>query len=263
MRAYYIKKRHLKDVALALSCIAVWMFVAIFADFGVLPTMSSDPIYSGSETGGMASFAINVDWGEEYIPDMLDLFDEKDIKVTFFLTGRWTDKNPDLAREIVRRGHEIGNHAYSHKSPNSMSQEENQKEIQRTAAVIKTVTGVDTMLYAPPSGERESQVLAAAAAEHHVTILWSVDTIDWQKPSVATMQERVLTKAKPGCIILMHPTENTLAALPGMIEQLQERGLTLGTVSATCRLEQLPAEEPQPESKNKSNQPLQPLVPRY
>ena len=48
-----------------------------------------------------------------------------------------------------------------------------------------------------------------------------------------------------------------------MIEQLQERGLTLGTVSATCRLEQLPAEEPQPESKNKSNQPLQPLVPRY
>ena len=115
------------------------------------------------------------------------------------------------------------------------------------------------MLYAPPSGERESQVLAAAAAEHHVTILWSVDTIDWQKPSVATMQERVLTKAQPGCIILMHPTENTLAALPGMIEQLHERGLTLGPVSATCRLEQLPAEEPQPESKNKSNQPLQPL----
>jgi len=238
VRIYYIKRRHLKKMALCFTFLALWGVGIVAAKFLPIAVMSQGPIYSGAETGSMAAFAVNVDWGEEFIPGMLDLFDEKGVKVTFFLTGRWTQEHPVLAREIVRRGHEVGNHAYSHKSPNAMSQAENQDEIQRTAATIKAATGVQTKLYAPPSGEMEVQVLAAAAAENHATILWSVDTIDWQKPSVEKMQERVLTKAKAGSIILMHPTENTLAALPGIIDELQKRGITLGTVTATCRLEQ-------------------------
>ncbi len=238
MRIYYIKKRHFKKLILCVSFLALWGVGLVAAKFLPIAVMSEGPFYSGAETGSMVSFAVNVDWGEEYIPAMLDLFDEKGVKATFFLTGRWTQEHGDLAREIVRRGHELGNHAYSHKSPNAMSQAENQDEIRRTAVAIKAATGVETKLYAPPSGELESYVLAAAIAESHATILWSVDTIDWQKPSVEKIQERVLSKVKSGSIVLMHPTENTLAALPGIIDELQKRGLTLGTVTATCRLEQ-------------------------
>ncbi len=252
MRTFYIPEKYWKAFLLVCLVFAMWGLVWLAEYYAAAPTVSSDPYYSGSESGGMACFAVNVDWGEEYIPAMLDLFDEKGVQCTFFLTGRWAENHPDLAREMVRRGHELGNHAYSHKSPNGMTQAENQQEIQRTQQAIKAATGVETTLYAPPSGEREDQVLAAAVAESHHIILWSVDTIDWQKPTPEVMAERVLTKATQGSIILMHPTENTVKALPTIIDTLQSRGLTLGTVSAVCRLYEQPEPEPEPAAEKKT-----------
>ena len=89
-----------------------------------------------------------------------------------------------------------------------------------------------TTLYAPPSGECEAHVLEAADNLGYDTILWSVDTIDWQKPDAATIIERVESKIHGGAIILAHPTASTVEALPTIIDDLKEEGYNFVTVSS-------------------------------
>jgi len=235
VQIYYLKKPSLTKLLVGLVIVGIWLW-AIFAAKSST-AMKEEPIYQGSEESKYVSFAINVDWGEEYLPEMVNIFKEHEVKSTFFLTGRWTDNNQELARQIAASGHEIGNHAYSHASPNALSEAENREEIKKTADAIKEATGITTNLYAPPSGERKDHVLAAATAEGYWTILWNVDTIDWQKPSVDTIIQRVVSKVKGGSIVLMHPTANTVAALPAIISELQNQGYMLVPVSVNAGLE--------------------------
>lgn len=189
------------------------------------------PIYQGSSEKKQVSLAINIDWGEEYLPDMLNILESNQVKATFFITGRWAQKFPEITRSIAQKGHEIGNHGFSHASPNKMSLEQNKSEITRTMSVIEKATGKRTRLFAPPSGERADHVLQAAAELGHSTILWSVDTIDWERPSPDVIINRVFKKVHNGAIILMHPTNSTLEALPEIIRELKNREYILVTVS--------------------------------
>lgn len=177
------------------------------------------------------SICVNVDWGEDYIPEMLEIFAAHDGKATFFLTGRWTEKFPDVAKEIKKAGMEIGNHGYKHDSPNHMSYEENLADIQKTEDVIDSTLHVKTMLFAPAAGEKEEHVQQAAEDAGYRMILWSVDTIDWQKPSPETIVARVESKVEDGSVILMHPTENTVAALDGILTMLEKKGLRVVPIS--------------------------------
>ena len=198
----------------------------------------AEPYYQGTGEDKVISLTINVDWGEEYLPDILKVMDKYNIKATFFLTGRWANNNPELAKTIFEAGHEIGNHAYSHKSPNQLSYEENMEEIKNTSDAIKKAIGQkESPLYAPPSGERKDHVLKAAKDLGYTTILWSIDTIDWKRPSSDVIINRVLKKAHPGGIILAHPTNPTLEALPSIIQSLEEQGYVFVTVSENLSLE--------------------------
>lgn len=86
-------------------------------------------------------------------------------------------------------------------------------------------------MFAPPYGERGPTVLQAAEEAGYHTILWTADTIDWQRPAPEVIVRRVLDKAENGSIVLMHPTEPTVKALPDMIKGLKEKGYQLVTVS--------------------------------
>jgi probable sporulation protein (polysaccharide deacetylase family) len=239
MRVCFVRKRtlFLAGIYLLACCLlfglTIWLFPAATASSGKgLPT----PYRSGDVDSQLISLAINVDWGEEYLPGLLAVLADNDVEATFFLTGRWTDLNPELAATIAAAGHELGNHGYSHASPNASSQAEIIDEISRTEQAIEAATGVITRLYAPPSGEQEEHVLAAASEAGYDTILWSVDTIDWQQPEAQTIVERVMNKVQGGSIILAHPTANTVQAFAVLLPQLQEKGYTFATVSANLGL---------------------------
>ena len=167
----------------------------------------SEPVYEGKSGDQEVAFAMNVDWGTEYIPDVLAILEENDVQITFFFTGRWCRENPQVAKVIYESGMEIGNHGLKHQSPNAMTYEENVADIKEAEAVINDVLAIKTTLFAPASGEIGEQVLSAATDLGYRTILWSVDTIDWQKPTPDVMLQRVSDKIKDGAIVLMHPTE--------------------------------------------------------
>jgi probable sporulation protein (polysaccharide deacetylase family) len=189
------------------------------------------PIYRGNPKKKMVALMINVAWGNEYLVQILETLEEKQVKATFFLDGSWLSKNPELAKQIAQAGHEIGSHAYSHPSMSRLSKERIIEEIEKTNQKIEEVLQIKTPLFAPPSGDFDQRVVNLAWERKMLTILWTLDTVDWRKPPAEEMVNRILSNVENGYLILMHPTEPTAKGLIAMIEGIEQKGLSIGTVS--------------------------------
>ena len=194
------------------------------------------------------ALTINVDWGEEFIPAMLDVLDQHKARATFFVTGRWAKKNPELLKIILSRGHQIENHGYSHPHPDQLSIGANQEEIKKTESIIEGIIGKKTHLYAPPYGEKGASGLRAAEAFGYQTILWTLDTVDWRASSTPEIiAKRILNPAiqfgikpnKSGAIVLMHPKPNTVKALPIILDQLVQDGFSFQTLDELITSERI------------------------
>lgn len=189
------------------------------------------PVYRGHPDKPIVGFIINVAWGNEYLSNMLETLKKHNIHVTFFLEGKWVQKNPNLAQMIVAAGHEIGNHSFSHPDMKILSSSRTREELIQTNKVIKATTGIVPKWFAPPSGSYRDETVSIASELNMGTIMWSVDTIDWQKPTVDTLLSRVLGKVHNGALILMHPTDSTSKSLEYLINKLKQKNLQIGTVS--------------------------------
>ncbi len=189
------------------------------------------PVRMGSNKNYIA-FACNVDWGTEYIQSILDIFRNHNVKITFFVSGRWAKNNPEILKEIYSNGHEIGNHGYGHRMHSKINFEENYQEINNTHNIVKNIIGIDMIYFAPPSGDFNEGTLNVADQLGYKTILWNIDTIDWRKDSTSDkIINRVLNKPLEGSIVLMHPKPETIKALPKIIEGIKEKGIEIGSIS--------------------------------
>lgn len=196
-----------------------------------LEDLGPEPIYRGNPQKPMTALLINVAWGNEYIPKILKTLHDHETKATFFLDGSWAKKNPDLAKMIHEEGHEIGNHAYSHPDLNQRSQEETMDELKKTNDVIEETLHIKPKWFAPPSGSFNQVTVNVADQLGMKTILWTVDTVDWKKPSTEEMVNRVVSKVDKGSMVLMHPTKPVAEGLESMITEIKAKGYQIGTVS--------------------------------
>lgn len=182
-------------------------------------------IRNGRAGNNLCTFACNVDWGEEIIPDMLKVFEEKNIKVTFFVTGRWAEKNTDLLRQMYAAGHEIQSHGYSHALCSDISSEKVTEEIEKTEKAIIDAISIKPNYFAPAAGDYDDRTVEISEQLGYKMVLWSSDTIDWREGSNASViVQRIMSKPLDGAIILMHPKPETLKALPDLIEQINAQG---------------------------------------
>lgn len=195
------------------------------------PPPLHEPLFRIPAAQGMVALAINVDWGGDQIPLMLALFRETGARVTFFLTGRWADENQDLARLLAEEGHEVGNHGFTHTHPKQLTNQQLAEHITKNQEHLAQIVGQVSRLYAPPYGEWDQRIVREAATLGYRTVLWTLDTVDWQDPSPHQILQRVLPKVQSGSIILMHPKANTVAALPELMRGLEEKGLRAVTIS--------------------------------
>ncbi|WP_027398323.1 polysaccharide deacetylase family protein [Anaerovorax odorimutans] len=185
-------------------------------------------IRNGKEGSNKLTFNCNVDWGEDVIPDMLKIFKEENIKVTFYVSGRWAENNPDLLKKMYAEGHEIQSHGYGHKLCTQVSEETVKDEILKTEAIILDTIGVKTTVFAPPSGDYNESTVAICKELGYKMALWSSDTIDWRQDSTAdVIKNRILQKPLDGTIVLMHPKPETVKALPGLIKEIKNQGIEI------------------------------------
>lgn len=203
-----------------------------------LEELGNHPIYKGNPNKQMVSFMINVAWGNEYLPSILRTLEKEGVKATFFLDGSWLNKNVELAKEIQLAGHELSNHAYSHPNMSNLSRYEQSQQIVKTEELLKKLN-VTNRWFAPPSGDFNQATVQVARDHGLMTVLWTIDTIDWKRPPAEMIVARIQKKLEPGALILMHPTSSTADALPEMITYIKSKGYSLGTVSETLSSERL------------------------
>ncbi|MDQ6596973.1 hypothetical protein E2K98_00810 [Bacillus salipaludis] len=196
-----------------------------------LKDLPPSPIYKGHPDKPMVSFIINVAWGNEFLSDMLATLKKHHVTTSFFLEGNWVKKNPDLAKMIVDAGHEVGNHSYSHPDMKRLTASQTRVEMIKANEVIEAATGKVCKWFAPPSGSYRNETVTVANQLKMKTVMWTVDTVDWQKPTPDALINRVISKVDNGSMILMHPTESTAKSLDRLITLIEKKNLTIGTVS--------------------------------
>lgn len=212
-----------------------------------LEDLPPNPIYRGNEQKPMAALMINVAWGTEHLQPMLDILEQENVRATFFLDGSWLAKHPDEARQLVKNGHAIGNHAYHHPQMSRLTTNKMRQEIEETQKLIEATLGVKSKYFAPPSGDFNEQVVRTAADLNMFTVLWTADTVDWRPGTTPQkMVQRVRQNLGNGTLVLMHPTDRTVEALPEIIQTIKNRELMLGTVEEVLSSERIPRIETPP-----------------
>lgn len=170
---------------------------------------------------------------------ILDVLKVHGVTATFFLTGRWVEKYPDLAQRIAAEGHEIANHSYSHPDLTKLPADQVLAEVKQGEEAIRRITGQETRpLFREPFGAfSEPQRRLVRQAGYSYSIYWDVDTLDWQFPPVKTLLDRIIAKSRSGSIVLMHlGVPDSAIASDLAIPRLRSQGYHLVTVTEllTC-----------------------------
>lgn len=190
------------------------------------------PIYSVSTTEKNIALTMNCAWNADDIDSILDTLSKNKVHITFFMVGDWVDKYPDAVKKIHEAGHEIANHSNTHPHVNNLSYEKNMDEIKMCADKIEKITGKRSTLYRGPYGEYNNTVIKSATDQEHITIQWSLDTLDYTGLTGEQMWERLNNKLANGSIILMHNgTKHTADSLDKLIYNIKEKGYNLVTIS--------------------------------
>ena len=192
------------------------------------------PIYCVDTTENKVALSFDAAWGAEDFPKIMDTLDKHNGKVTFFMTGGWVTDNPDCVKELVKRGHDLGNHSEHHYDMTTISQSEKESELKSVHDRVKELTGYEMFLFRPPYGAYDNAVIKTAYQLNYYPIQWSVDSLDWKDYGVDSIIDTVCNHKAlgPGAIILCHNgAKYTAEALDTMLTQLEEKGYTIVPIS--------------------------------
>jgi len=174
-----------------------------------------------------------------YTSQILDVLQLYDVKATFFIVGKNALANPDLVRLEVAEGHEVADHSYTHHWYSAFIDVKG-SDLRRGEQAIEAVTGVRPRLYRPPYGLHTPWQLWDSRREGLLPVTWSVEAGDPKQPPPEVIAQRVLARARPGSIILLHDgaearqgvdRSSTVKALPEIITTLETRGYRFVTIS--------------------------------
>lgn len=162
---------------------------------------------------------------------LLDTLDKYNAKATFFVVGEKVAARQDILQQQIARGHQIGNHSWSHPDLTKLSTENIQSELAHTNDAIKAATGRAPTVMRPPYGAINQNVSQQLRANGMSAILWSVDTRDWADRDSQIVCTRAVSGARSGAIILFHDIHPTsVDAIPCVLDALTKQGYTFVTI---------------------------------
>lgn len=160
-------------------------------------------------------------------PAVLDLFDAHGVKATFFVKGKLTEQQPQLARMILDRGHSLANHSQTHPSGTfwCLFRGRVGDEIDSCNRSLAAITGSTPRWFRAPVGHKNPAVHPALARRGMRLIGWTARGFDGVISDPAQVVARILPKLEPGAILVLHQgREHSLRVLESVIVALKERG---------------------------------------
>jgi peptidoglycan/xylan/chitin deacetylase (PgdA/CDA1 family) len=135
---------------------------------------------------------------------LLDVLAKHDVRATFFMIGRYVQSRPDIVREVVKAGHIVGNHTFTHPNLIFTSAAETRAQMQNCDHALNDAIGEHSRLFRPPFGGRRPQTLRIARDLGLEPVMWNVTGWDWNAPPAEEIESRVEKQIRGGDLILLH-----------------------------------------------------------
>jgi len=151
--------------------------------------------------------------------------------------GRNVERHPAVARDVIGRGHEVGNHSYSHPKLVLMSPGRVRDEIERTDALIRGLGVTAPIHFRPPHFTKLVILPYVLKTMDKLSVLADVDAEEWRRRPAPVMTESILNEVRPGSIIGMHDPAGveTIRTLENVLASLDTQGYRFETVSQLIR----------------------------
>jgi len=171
---------------------------------------------------------------------LLEVLAMHEVRATFFLIGRYVQQRPDIAREIVRAGHVIGNHTFTHPLLTLMKDAQIRQELSDCRSALRDAIGDPSDLFRPPFGGRRPAVLRIAREFGLQPVMWNVTGYDWNAPPAAIIERKVARQIRGGDVILLHDgghkrmgadRSQTVVATNSLIRRYKSEGYEFVTIS--------------------------------
>ena len=161
---------------------------------------------------------------------LLDGLKKRNVKATFLICGYRIKDYPKETQRIADEGHEIGLHGYSHGCMAKMCQEELEREIADTLALLPE--GCRPAFLRPPGGKYSAAVIDAARQADLGILRWSVDPRDWASHDATAIRQTVVKTIQDGDVVLLHDmSDSSVEAALSIVDELKAQGFTFVTVS--------------------------------
>jgi peptidoglycan-N-acetylglucosamine deacetylase len=135
---------------------------------------------------------------------LLEVLARHGVQATFFMLGRYVTQRPDIVRDMVRAGHVIGNHTFTHPLLVFKNEKEIRQELSRCRIALQDAIGDHSNLFRPPFGGRRPTVLRAARELGFEPIMWNITGYDWNAPPAAEIERKVSKQVRGGDVVLLH-----------------------------------------------------------
>lgn len=186
-------------------------------------------IKNGPRTGNRVALTFDESLGPE-TRKILHILDRYDAKATFFQVGEQVREHPELARAIVRKGHEIASHTWDHSDMRALTPKQQRSQLQRTNKVIRQATGFTPCAWRPPGGAWSDQAVKTAASIGLATIMWDTGAGEWALtvPKIIAHLDRTIDR---GSIVLFHQVPSATLSLEPVLQNMGKKGLRSVTLT--------------------------------
>mgnify|MGYP003347932693 FL=1 len=170
----------------------------------------------------------------EIATKLLNIFKSTSTPVTIFAVGTFLKQNPEFAKQIIDGGHDLGNHTMTHTQMKTLSANRVDAEIAGCANLLKKLIGNHGAFFRPSGTQYSTGLIRRTAQKYGYKncISYDVDSHDYQDPGAKAVIRNVNNGVKAGSIISLHfGHANTVKAMPKIIDDLKNKGLTPVTIT--------------------------------
>ncbi len=155
---------------------------------------------------GSKQLALTYDDGpnDPHTQRLLEVLARHKVQAMFFLIGRYVQQRPDIVRELVKAGHVVGNHTFTHPLLIFKSAREVRSQLEDCHRALSDAVGEHSNLFRPPFGGRRPAVLRIARRMGLEPAMWNVTGYDWNATSAEHIERRVASQVQGGNVILLH-----------------------------------------------------------
>ncbi|MCA0972617.1 polysaccharide deacetylase family sporulation protein PdaB [Halobacillus litoralis] len=227
-------KRYGVVVVLALFC-ALFLWVGrfnqepVFSNNGELRALSQ-----GSEDLSYVALTFNISWGTDKVQEILKQLEAYDAEATFFLSGAWAERHPDIVKDIHEGNHEIAMMGYEYESYLEMKPEQVSEDLKLAQEAFAKLGFEDVKWIRPPHGHFDKEVLKRIDQAGMQAVQWSINPRDWENPGTNQIVDQVMDEGSKGDIILLHASDSvkqTPKALEVILPGLKQKGLEFVSIT--------------------------------